>query len=116
MTAGQVIELERRVWETEKAVLMEKNLAVIAENYELRDKLADWDWLREKCFFALVLALKLDESAKGIRPTAIGYSRLTRAAAGAPCNLDASQLWQEARATVPPKRWEGWIRERQTQG
>jgi hypothetical protein len=94
MSGGEVLELEKQGWETERKVLMDRNLAVMEENFGLRERLTEWDYVREKCFFSLVLALKLDESAKGT-----------------PCNLEAATLWKEA-MKLPPRGWDAWIRER----
>lgn len=95
MSAGDVVAEEKRQWDVEKQVLMERNLEVMEENFGLRERMSDWDFLREKCFFSLVLALKLNASARGES-----------------CNIDASSLWAEASASVAPRAWDAWIQER----
>lgn len=87
----------RAAWEAERALLLTRNVEALERNFALQERVADVEYLREKCFFALVLALKLSEAAKG-----------------AACNVDAAALWDEAKSAVPPRQWEAWIQKRAT--
>ena len=76
-TAGELLREQHERHEADKALLIGKQIAVMEENFELRSKLTDFELMREKLFFALVLALKLNLSLKGIT-----------------CNsIDATGLW-----------------------
>jgi hypothetical protein len=75
-----------------KQKLMEKQIETMEEMYLLKEQLKDFEAIRKKLFFSLVLGLKLNESAKGRS-----------------CNhLDASDLWQEAQETNF-QSWEEFI-------
>ncbi len=95
MTGDERVALSKSAWDAERAVLLKRNGEAMEDNFRLQERLSDWDFIREKCFFALVLALKLSESAKG-----------------AACNVDAAALWDEAKATVPARQWDAWIQKR----
>lgn len=95
VSGGELLEQEKKRQALETQVMMEKNMQVMEELYVLRERLVDYDFLREKCFFALVWLLKLNENSKGRTP-----------------NLDATSLWQRVNtAGVSVRKWDAWLAE-----
>lgn len=64
MTGGELVEQEKQRHEREMAIVMEKNMKVMEEVYVLKERAADFEYLREKCFFALVWVLKVRRSVE----------------------------------------------------
>jgi len=94
MGAAQLAEEERERLEAEKQLLMEKQICTMEEVHMLREKLTDYDEMRKELFFALVLGLKL-----------------TVAGRGEPCNVDASQLWEQGQEK-PFTMWKAWLEDK----
>ena len=94
--AGDVLQEQMDKHERDKQLLIEKQIAVMEENFVLRQKLEDFDVMREKLFFALALALKLNESSKGVLLN----------------NLDATQIWEDEARKMHFSQWNALLEQK----
>lgn len=91
--AGDLLREQAASHEADKSLLINKQIAVMEENDALKSRLADFELMREKLFFALVLALKLNASAKG-----------------AVCNsIDATELWAGQAQKLHFAQWQSFL-------
>ncbi len=88
--AGDLLAAQAEKHEADKRLLIEKQIATMEDNFNLRQQVADFEAMREKLFFTLVLALKLNDSDNGLSCN----------------NVDATSVWHSEAQKVHFSQWQ----------
>ncbi len=91
--AGDLLQEQATKHEADKSLLINKQIAVMEENFGLKSKLEDFELMREKLFFALALALKLNVSLKG----------------GTTNSIDPTELWAGPAQKLHFTEWQKFL-------
>ncbi len=94
--AGELLREQALKHEADKQLLIEKQIATMEDNFVLKQRLEDYELMREKLFFAMALSIKLGQSLKGVS-----------------CNeLDVTAVWHEEAQKVHFSQWQALLEQK----
>jgi DNA repair exonuclease SbcCD ATPase subunit len=94
--AGELLAEQALKHEADKQLLIEKQIATMEDNFGLKQRLEDYETMREKLFFAMALSVKLSQSLKGVS-----------------CNdLDATAVWHDEAQELHFSHWQALLEQK----